>query len=102
MSGQSDAPGEIISVPQGSCAENEIGEKFSADLYTGTGNFTIPSALPAGRNGFRRWLNLLRATDNANGALGLSRVPVLSRNTSYGAALYGDLPNLFLLLALEI
>ena len=36
-----------------------IGEKFSPDLHTGTGNLTVPLALPPGRGGFEpaaeRW-----------------------------------------------
>ena len=35
-------------------------EKFSPDLHTGTGNFSIPIELPAGRNGFAPRLTLER------------------------------------------
>ncbi len=33
------------------------GEKFSPDLHSGAGNFTVPSDLPSGRNGFHLQLN---------------------------------------------
>jgi hypothetical protein len=49
---------EIISLPKGEGALHGIGEKFSPDLFTGTGNFTIPIALPPGRNGFQPQLSL--------------------------------------------
>lgn len=48
-----------------------MGEKFSPDLHTGTGNFTVPIALPPGRNGFQPQLNLTYSTGNGNGFWGL-------------------------------
>jgi hypothetical protein len=42
---------QAINVPQGGGALHGLGEKFSPDLHTGTGNFSIPITLPAGRNG---------------------------------------------------
>jgi len=52
MGNQSGSAGQIISLPQGGGALHGIGEKFAPDLHTGTGNFTVPIALPPGRNGF--------------------------------------------------
>jgi hypothetical protein len=49
---------QLISVPHGGGALHGIGEKFAPDLHTGTGNFTVPIALPRGRNGFGPELNL--------------------------------------------
>ena len=40
---------QAISLPQGGGALQGIGETFAPDLHTGTGNFTIPIALPPGR-----------------------------------------------------
>ena len=48
---------DLISVPKGGGALKGVGEKFGADLHTGTGNFTVPIALPPGRNGFQPQLN---------------------------------------------
>ncbi|HEU0048029.1 MAG TPA: SpvB/TcaC N-terminal domain-containing protein, partial [Nitrososphaera sp.] len=70
MSSQSSASGQIISLPKGGGALHGIGEKFSPDLHTGTGNFTVPIALPSGRNGFQPQLNLVYSTGNGNGPFG--------------------------------
>ncbi len=53
MSNKSSASSQVISLPKGGGALHGIGEKFSPDLHTGTGNFTVPIALPPGRNGFQ-------------------------------------------------
>ena len=52
MANKSNPATQIISTPQGGGALHGIGETFSPDLHTGTGNFTAPIALPPGRNGF--------------------------------------------------
>ena len=70
-----------------------IGEKFSPDLHTGTGNFTVPIALPPGRNGFQPQLNLVYSTGNGNGPFGLGwslSIPGVSRKTSKGVPRYND------------
>ena len=59
-----------ISLPSGGGALQGIGEKFSADLHTGTGNFTVPIALPPGRNGFQPDLSLAYSTGTATGRSG--------------------------------
>jgi hypothetical protein len=71
MGSQSDAVSQIISVPQGGGALHGIGEKFAPDLFTGTGNFTVPIALPPGRNGFQPQLSRVYSTGNGNGPFGL-------------------------------
>ena len=70
MSSQSDAVSQIISAPRGGGALQGIGEKFSPDLFTGTGNFTVPIALPPGRNGFKSQLKLVYSTGTGNGPFG--------------------------------
>jgi hypothetical protein len=57
MSKTAGVTSQVISLPKGGGALQGIGEKFSPDLHTGTGNFTVPIALPAGRNGFQPQLN---------------------------------------------
>ena len=53
MAGRSSqSASSLITLPTGGGAIRGLGEKFSPDLYTGTGNFTVPIALPPGRNGF--------------------------------------------------
>ncbi len=46
MSDRSGVSAQMISLPQDGGALHGIGEKFSPDLYTGTGNFTVPSDTP--------------------------------------------------------
>ncbi len=70
-----------------------LGEKFSPDLHTGTGNFTVPIALPPGRNGFQPQLNLVYSTGNGNGPFGLGwslSIPGVARQTARGVPRYHD------------
>lgn len=90
MSGDSTVP-SVISLPKGGGALRSIGEKFSPDLHTGTGNFTVPISLPPGRNGFQPKLSLVYSTGNGNGLFGLGwtlSVPGVSRRTSKGVTRY--------------
>ena len=54
MSGKSGTSGQVISLPKGGGALHGIGEKFSPDLQTGTGNFTVPISVPRVETGFSR------------------------------------------------
>ncbi len=104
MGTNSSTPSQIISLPQGGGALQGIGEKFSPDLYTGTGNFTVPLALPPGRNGFQPQLNLVYSTGNGNGHFGLGwsvSIPGVSRKTSKGIPRYDDGKDIFLLSGAE-
>jgi Salmonella virulence plasmid 65kDa B protein len=89
----SQSTGSVISLPQGGGALSGSGEIFSPDLHTGTGNFTVPIALPSGRNGFRPQLNLVYSTGNRNNPFGLGwglSIPRASRKTSRGIPRYAD------------
>src|SRR5688500_16287336 len=91
MSNKSGASEQIISLPKGGGALHGIGEKFSPDLFTGTGNFTVPIALPPGRNGLQRELTLGYSTGNGNGPFGLGwslGIPGVRRKTSHGVPRY--------------
>lgn len=84
-----------ISLPKGGGALQGMGEKFAADLFTGTGNFTVPLALPAGRNGLQPQLTLAYSTGNGNGSCGLGwdlGVAAITRKTSRGIPRYQDQP----------
>lgn len=86
-------PSSVISLPQGGGALHGIGEKFSPDLFTGTGNFTIPIVIPLGRNGFQPHLSLVYSTGNGNGLFGLGwslSIPGVARKTSHGIPRYND------------
>lgn len=95
---------QTITLPQGGGALHGIGETFSPDLHTGTGNFTVPFALPPGRNGFQPQLNLVYSTGNGNGPFGLGwslSIPGVSRKTSRGIPRYADERDTFLLSGAE-
>lgn len=84
---------QTISTPQGGGALHGLGETFSPDIHTGTGNFTVPIALPPGRNGFQPQLSLVYSTGSGNGPYGLGwslTVPGVSRKTSRGIPRYRD------------
>src|SRR5688572_25019424 len=100
MSSNSSSKNDIISLPKGGGSLNGLGEKFSADLHTGTGNFSIPITLPEGRNGFKPELSLQYSTGNPNGILGLGwnlNVPNITRKTSKGIPVYDDCRDIFIL-----
>ena len=94
----------VISLPKGGGALHGIGEKFSPDLHTGTGNFTVPIALPPGRNGLEPQLELAYSTGSGNGPFGLGwslSVPGVSRQTSQGIPRYSDAQDIFILSGAE-
>jgi RHS repeat-associated protein len=104
MSNKSGTSDQVISLPKGGGALHGIGETFSPDLHTGTGNFTLPIALPPGRNGFQPQLSLVYSTGNGNGYFGLGwslSIPGVSRKTSKGLPLYEDARDTFLLSGAE-
>jgi RHS repeat-associated protein len=93
VSNQSGGISQVISLPKGGGALSGIGEKFSPDLHTGTGNFSVPIALPPGRNGFQPQLSLTYSTGTGNGPFGLGwslSVPGITRKTSKGIPRYRD------------
>jgi hypothetical protein len=95
---------QVISLPQGGGALHGIGETFVPDLHTGTGNFTVPIALPPGRNGFQPQLNLIYSTGDGNGPFGLGwslSIPSVRRKTSKGIPRYADASVTFLLSGAE-
>jgi hypothetical protein len=91
----------VICLPKGGGAQKGIGEKFSPDLFTGTGNFTVPIALPAGRNGFQPELNLVYSTGNGFGLGWSLSLPGVSRKTAKGNPRYDDAKDTFILSGAE-
>src|SRR5579864_2487300 len=90
---EGDGARPILSLPTGGGAVHGIGEKFSPDPHTGTGNFTVPITLPPGRNGFQPKLALTYSTGNGNGLFGLGwslSVPGITRKTAKGIPRYRD------------
>ena len=100
MGSQADFPGQIIVTPQGGGALSGLGEKFSPDLYTGTGNFSVPINVPNGRAGLEPKLTLGYSTGSGNGPFGLGwslSVPGVARKTSKGIPVYDDTKDVFIL-----
>jgi hypothetical protein len=94
----------MIALPKGGGALKGIGEKFSPDLHTGTGNFTVPIAVPPGRNGFQPQFNLVYSTGNGNGPCGLGwnySIPGVSRKTSKGVPHFDEAKDVFILSGAE-
>jgi hypothetical protein len=91
MPGKSGGADQVLSLPKGGGALKGLGEKFSPDLYTGTGNFSVPLAVPPGRNGLQPQLALTYSTGNGNGPFGLGwslSVPGVTLKTSKGIPRY--------------
>lgn len=93
MSSSADPSSGAISLPTGGGALQGLGEKFSPDLHTGTGNFSIPISVPHGRNGVQPTLALTYSSGSGNGPFGLGwslGAPMISRKTSAGVPRYRD------------
>ena len=91
MSNKSGVADQIISLPKGGGAIKGIGEKFQPDLHTGTGNCSIPIAVPPGRNGSQPELTLAYSTGGGNGPFGLGwglGIPSVALKTSKGIPRY--------------
>jgi len=71
MSEKASGIGDLIAVPQGGGAHKGLGEKFALDIHTGTGNFSVPIALPAWRNGLQPQLSLSFSPGSGNCPFGL-------------------------------
>ncbi|WP_294675738.1 SpvB/TcaC N-terminal domain-containing protein [uncultured Fluviicola sp.] len=93
-----------IVAPSGGGAQSGLGEKFSPDLFTGTGNFSVPIAVPSGRNGMQPNLSLGYSTGNGNGVFGMGwalGIPGIMRKTSKGIPVYDDRKDVFILSGAE-
>src|SRR5437899_10444051 len=93
MSNKSGTSDQVISLRKGGGALHGIGETLSPDLHTGTGNFTVPIALPPGRNGLQPELSLVYSRRSCNRPSGLGwslSVPGGTRRTSKGVPRCGD------------
>jgi RHS repeat-associated protein len=104
MSNKSGISDQIITLPQGGGALKGLGEKFTPDLHTGTGNFSVPLALPPGRNGFQPQLSLVYSTGQGQGPFGLGwniGLPHISRKTSKGVPHYNEQQDVFILSGAE-
>ena len=93
MSNKSGVAQNVISLPKGGGAIKGIGETFQPNLFSGTGNHTIPLAISPGRNGFGPKLSLEYSSGNGNGIFGLGwqlAMPRITRKTEKGLPRYDD------------
>ena len=70
-----------------------IGETFQPNLFSGTGNYSVPIAISPGRNGFGPTLSLQYSSGNGNGPFGLGwqlSIPRITRKTEKGLPRYDD------------
>lgn len=88
---KSGSSSQVISLPKGGGAIKGIGEKFQPNLFSGTGNFSIPIFTSPGRSGFGPQLTLQYSTGNGNGPFGLGwqlSIPRITRKTEKGLPKY--------------
>ena len=93
MNTTSSAAQQAISLPKGGGAVKGIGETFQPNLFSGTGNHSIPIALSPGRGGFGPKLALEYSSGNGNGLFGLGwqlSLPRITRKTEKGLPRYDD------------
>jgi hypothetical protein len=83
---------QALSLPQGGGSIKGIGETFQADLFSGTGSFSVPIfASPA--RGLTPSLNLSYSSGSGNGPFGLGwqlSIPGVIRKTEKGLPRYDD------------
>ena len=93
MGNKSEAAQNAISLPKGGGALKGIGETFQANLFSGTGNYSVPLAISPGRNGFGPGLSLQYSSGNGNGLFGLGwqlSLPRITRKTEKGLPQYDE------------
>ncbi|MBX0293215.1 hypothetical protein K3G63_22410 [Hymenobacter sp. HSC-4F20] len=101
-----------MNAPAGSClparpnsgATGCSGEQFSPDLFTGTGTFSVPIALPPGSHTLQPGLTLRYSTSAGNSAFGWgwnAAVASVRRSTRAGIPQYADDQDVFLLSGLN-
>jgi RHS repeat-associated protein len=91
--GPNSVPLPTVSLPKGGGAIRGVGEKFAANLVTGTGSLTIPLAASPGRSGFGPQLSLSYDSAAGNGPFGFGwsiSLPSITRKTDKGLPQYQD------------
>ena len=93
MNSASGPDASAISLPKGGGAIRGIGETFQPNLFTGSGDFSVPIATSPGRDGFGPQLTLQYSSGNGNGPFGLGwqlSIPRITRKTEKGLPSYSD------------
>ncbi len=82
---------DILPLPSGGGSVSSIGETFNADLFTGTGSYSVPLWFPIGPGGFTPEHSLEYSTGSGNGPFGLGwqmSLLQLRRQTDRGVPRY--------------
>lgn len=96
---------QVLTLPKGGGAVKGLGETFVPDLNSGTGAYSVPLALPAGRNGYTPALVLNYSSGRGNGAFGLGwdiGVSQITRRTEKGIPRYNDDEDIFTYNGMEL
>src|SRR5215475_11878467 len=104
MADKSNSSNQTISLPKGGGAIRGIGETFQPNLFSGTGNFSVPIFTSPGRNGFGPTLTLQYSTGNGNGPFGLGwqlSIPRVTRKTEKGLPTYKKDEDVFVMSGAE-
>ncbi|MEZ5477859.1 MAG: SpvB/TcaC N-terminal domain-containing protein [Thiolinea sp.] len=104
MHSRADQTGVPISLPKGGGAIQGIGETFQPNLFSGTGNFSVPIFTSPGRNGFDPELSLQYSSGNGNGVFGVGwqlPIPRITRKTEKGLPTYRDSEDVFVMSGAE-
>ena len=84
---------QVISLPKGAGPITGMGETFQPNLFTGTGNFSVPIRTSPGRTGSGPQLTLQYSSGSGNGPFGLGwqlSMPSITRKTEKGLPRYTD------------
>jgi hypothetical protein len=95
-----ESPIDLLSLPRGGGALTGLGETFEPDIQMGTGNLSVPIALPTTAGRSAPQLALTYSTGKGNGPFGLGwdvALPGVARRTSLGVPTYDDTRDTFLL-----
>ncbi len=82
---------QAISLPNAEGSIEGMGESFTPNLSAGTGTFSVPISLPAGRAGVQPSLSLSYSTSGGNSCVGVGwslGAPFISRQTDKGLPRY--------------
>src|SRR5689334_19726836 len=104
MSKTSGNASSALSLPTGGGSLRGLGEKFAADVFTGSGSMSVPIEVPPGRGGLQPSVSLVYSTGSGNGPFGLGwalGMPGVSRSSTHGLPRYDDARDGFLLSGVE-
>lgn len=91
MSRRSGVSSDVLPLPSGAGSIAGLGDRFSPDLHTGIGKYSVPLPLPRGRAGLEPRLALVYNSGFADGPFGLGwrlTIPSIARSGARGVPRY--------------